>query len=44
MDFAGGKGYDSSLTAGARAAVKDVLGLKRGETLFIVTNPDKDVR
>ncbi len=44
MDFAGGKGYDSSLTAGARAAVKDVLALKKGETLFIVANPDKDVR
>ena len=44
MDFSDGRGYDASLTAGARAAVRDVLALKRGETLLIVTNPNRDVR
>ena len=44
MGFTEGSGYDRSLVAGARAAVKDVLGLKKGETIFIVTNPDRDVR
>lgn len=44
MGFSEGNGYDKSLVAGARAAVKDVLGLKKGETLLIVTNPNRDVR
>lgn len=44
MDFSEGKGYDKSLTAGARAAVRDVLGLKKDETLLIVTNPNRQVR
>lgn len=44
MDFSEGRGYDRSLTAGAKAAVKDVLGLKKGETLLIITNPNREVR
>ncbi|MGD9962542.1 MAG: aminopeptidase [Thermoplasmata archaeon] len=44
MDFSEGNGYDRSLVAGARAAVRDVLALKKGETIFIVTNPNRNVR
>ncbi len=44
MDFLDGRGYDRSLRAGANASVRDVLGLKRGETLLIITNPSADVR
>lgn len=44
MDFLDGRGYDKSLRAGANASVRDVLGLKKGETLLIITNPSADVR
>lgn len=44
MDFAEGRGYDRSLVAGANAAVKDVLSLKRDERLLIVSNPSREVR
>ena len=44
MDFSEGRGYDRSLAAGAKASVKDVLGLKKGETLMILANPNRDVR
>jgi len=36
--------YDKALSRGARAAVEDVLGLKKGERVLIVTNPPKDAR
>jgi len=44
MRFSDRRGYDRSLTAGAEASVKDVLGLKKGETVLIVSNPNGDVR
>ncbi len=44
MGFSDGSGYDRSLRAGARACVDDVLGLKKGETLLIITNPNREVR
>lgn len=44
MDFAEGRGYDRSLVAGADAAARDVLGLKRGERLLIISNPNREVR
>jgi aminopeptidase len=44
MGFGAGRGYDRSLIAGARASVKDVLGLRRDERLLIVSNPGGDVR
>ncbi len=44
MGFGERRGYDRSLAAGAEASVKDVLGLKKGETVLIVSNPNGDVR
>lgn len=44
MGFSDGNGYDRSLAKGAKAAVKDVLGLKKGETLLIISNPSREVR
>lgn len=44
MDFLEAEGYDRSLKAGARASVSDVLGLKKGEELLIITNPNREVR
>lgn len=44
MGFSDSRGYDRSLSAGARAAVKDVLGLKSGERLLIISNPNGEVR
>jgi len=36
--------YDKILVRGARAAINDVLGIKKGERVLIVTNPPRDVR
>ncbi len=36
--------YDRSLVRGARAAMDDVLRIKKGERILIITNPKKDVR
>jgi len=44
MNFLDGKAYDKSLVKGARAAFRDILALKKGERVLIVTNPDDDVR
>ncbi len=44
MEFSEGRGYSRSLTAGAKAAVKDVMGLRRGERLLIISNPNAEVR
>jgi aminopeptidase len=39
-----GVGYSKQLVRGARAAMSDVLGVKKGETLVIITNPQREVR
>jgi aminopeptidase len=44
MPFSDDRGYPSSLVAGARAAVKSVLAVKKDERLLIVSNPNRDVR
>jgi len=44
IDFSDGDSYDKSLVKGARAAVSDVLGLRKGERILIVTNPNREVR
>ncbi len=36
--------YDKSLVRGARAAVGDVLGLRKGERMLVITNPNPDSR
>jgi len=36
--------FDQKLKDAARVAVEDVLGVKSGEDVLIVTNPDRDVR
>lgn len=38
-----GSVYDSSLARAARAAAGEVLGLRRGERVLIITNPQKEV-
>ncbi|OGS42464.1 MAG: hypothetical protein A3K67_04205 [Euryarchaeota archaeon RBG_16_62_10] len=44
MDTFGTSSYDRSLARGARAAVFDVLALRKDERVLIVTNPDPEVR
>lgn len=39
-----GIGYSKQLVRGARAAMNDVLRVKKGETVVIVTNPQREVR
>ena len=36
--------YEKSLSRPARAAIRDVLGVKKHERMLIVTNPEKEVR
>jgi aminopeptidase len=42
--FSDAGGYDRKLTKAARASVREVLGLKKGERILIVGNPDTDSR
>ncbi|MCK4718431.1 MAG: aminopeptidase, partial [Thermoplasmata archaeon] len=42
--FNDSENFDSKLKEAARVAVEDVMGVKEGEEIVIVTNPDKDVR
>jgi len=44
MNTFGDRAYDKSLVRGARAAINDVLAVKRNERVLIVTNPDREVR
>ena len=39
-----GEGYSKQLVRGARAAMGDVLAAKKGESVVIVTNPQREVR
>ena len=36
--------YDKSISRAARAAVKDVLAVRKGERILVITNPGKEVR
>ncbi len=42
--FSDADGYDRGLSEAARASVRNVLGLKKGERILIVGNPDVDAR
>jgi len=44
MNTFGDRAYDKSLVRGARAAINDVLAVKRNERVLIITNPDREVR
>ncbi len=44
MQFSECRGYDRSLVTGAKAAIKDVLALKKDERILIISNPNRDVR
>ena len=42
--FGGGKAYARSLVKAAKAAMKDVLAVKRNERLLIISNPNQGTR
>ncbi|UCE45193.1 MAG: aminopeptidase [Methanobacteriota archaeon] len=42
--FGGGKAYSRSLVRGARAAIRDVLSVRKGERILIVSNPNPGTR
>ncbi len=42
--FGAGKAYPRSLSRASRAAVKDVLSVKRGERFLIISNPNPETR
>ena len=42
--FGGGKAYSRSLVKAAKAAMKDVLAVKRGEQALIISNPNPGTR
>ena len=44
LSFLGGGGYSRSLVKAADAATKDVLALKRGERILIISNPNQGTR
>jgi len=39
-----GKAYGKSLVRGARASIDEVLAVKKGEKVIIITNPQREVR
>jgi leucyl aminopeptidase (aminopeptidase T) len=44
VDFRDGETYDRALVKGARAAVREVLKVRKGESVMIFTNPNSEVR
>jgi len=44
MDAFGDGAFDKSLARGARAAINDVLAVKRNERVLILTNPAREIR